>query len=151
MNRKEQIKMKSLVIYYSYSGHSKALAEQTAKKEAAAIVEVKDAQRPNIFKTFTLGCFNALLGKSWPIQPLDADLKSYKRIIVCSPIWAGNVPPAVNALIESLPGGKSVAFKLTSGSGTSRCKPRLEAALKERGCSSAGIDNLKAEKSNKPE
>lgn len=46
--------MKSLILFYSYSGKTKAIAQELAIRER---------------------------GKTWPIQPLDVDLTTYDRLI----------------------------------------------------------------------
>ena len=136
--------MKTLVIYYSYSGHTKSFAEKTAMDNSADIVEIKDAKRPGILKAFSAGCFAAIREKAWPIMPIEADFASYDCLILLSPIWASHVPPAVNACLALLPAGKTVSVKLISGSGKSGCKERLEAAIKAQNCTSDGIEDIKA-------
>lgn len=136
--------MKTLVIYYSYTGNAKRIANDYARKGAADIAEIKDAQRPGKLKAYTLGCFAAMRGKQWPIQPLEVDRKVYDRFIVFSPVWAGNPPPAVHAMLESIPKGKTVSIKMVSASGHSKCKERLEAVIKARGCKMDGFEDIKA-------
>jgi Flavodoxins len=136
--------MKTLVIYYSYSGHTKVIAEKIAIDEAADVSEIKDIKRPGVLKAYSAGCFTAIKGKAWPIASLAVDLTVYDHLIFLSPIWAGNVPPAVNAFLELLPEGKSVSVKLISGSGKSGCKERLEAAIKAKNCTTDSIEDIKS-------
>ena len=133
-----------MVIFYSYSGNTKALAQELAAKEHADLAEIKDARRPGVARAYTAGCFAALRGKGWPTQPLQADLGRYGRLALLSPVWAGNAPPAVNAFLEKLPEGKAVAVKMVSSSGGSRCRARLEAAIKAKGCRMDGFEDVKA-------
>jgi len=135
---------KTLIIFYSYSGHSKALAEALAKENSFDIAEIKDASRPSGLKAFFVGCFAALRGKSWPIAPIDFDFSGFPGIVLMSPVWAGNAPPAVNALLEILPEGKTVSVKMVSGSGKSECRARLEAVIKDRGCTLDTFEDIKA-------
>jgi len=135
--------MKKLVIFYSYTGHVKSLVQTFAKKETADIMEIKDVHRPSTLKAYTIGCFASMRGKSWPIEPLKADLKEYDRIILFSPVWANNPPPVVNALLDELPGGKAVAVKMVSASGKSGCKDRIAAVLKNKGCTLESYEDLK--------
>ena len=136
--------MKTAVIYYSYSGHTRKIAEELAAKESADIAEIKDVKRPGKLKAYVSGCFAAMRGKAWPIQPLDTDLSEYDRLILLAPIWAGNPPPAFNAMLEQLPNGKTVAVKMISGSGKSGCKDRLEAAIKAKDCVFESYEDIKA-------
>ena len=136
--------MKTLVIYYSYSGHTKAIAEKIAADETADIVEIKDAKRPGKLKAYSMGCFAAIKGRAWPIVSLIVDLALYERIILLSPIWAGNVPPAINTFLELLPESKIVSVKLISGSGKSACLTRIESIIIAKAGSVEGIEDIKA-------
>ena len=135
--------MKTLVVFYSYTGHTKALAQELAAKEPAGLAEIKDVKRPGTLKAYTFGCFDAIRGKARPIRPLDADLRAYDCLFLLSPVWAGNPPPAVNAFLTSLPEGMSVSVKMVSASGKSACKERLEAAVKAKGGVLDGFEDIK--------
>ncbi len=135
--------MKSLVVYYSYTGNTKRLAQELAAQEAADIAEVRDLRRPGKIKAFSLGCLAAMCGKPWSIQPLNVDWGAYDRLILCAPVWAGNPPPAVYSLLERLPRGKAVSVKMVSGSGQSQCKARLEQAMQGKGCTLEGFADIK--------
>ena len=135
--------MKTLVIYYSYSGHTKKIAEELAAKESAGIAQIMDVKRPGRLKAYTAGCFAALRGKAWPIQPLDVDLSEYDRLILLAPVWAGNPAPAFNAILEQLPEGKTIAVKMASAGGTSRCRERLEKIIKSGSCTLESFEDIK--------
>lgn len=136
--------MKTLIVYYSYSGHSKKLAEELAKKEGADTSKIKDARRPGTLKAYTSGCYAAIFGKPWPILPLERVPAGYERIILISPVWANNPPPAVNAFLETLPEGKTVDVKMVSASGKSGCKERVTKAITGKGCAAGSFEDVKA-------
>ena len=136
--------MKTLIIFYSYSGHTKALAKIQALNENADIAEIKDASAPGTIKAYSLGCLAAIRGKAWPIQGLEVDLDAYDRISLLSPVWAGNPPPAVHAALELLPEGKTVSVKMISVSGRSSCKQKLESLIKGKGCAFDGFEDIQA-------
>ena len=138
--------MKTLVIFYSYSGRTKAIAEGVAVKESADIAEIKDVKRPGKLKAYTAGIIGAIKGKAWPIQPLGVDLTAYDRLILLAPVWADNPPPAFNAILELLPEGKTVAVKMVSASGKSNCIDRLKAILNAKFCTLESFQDIKAEK-----
>ena len=126
--------MKTLFIFYTYTGNTKQLAQELlAGAVDADITEVKDIRRPGKLKAYSLGCLAAMRGKAWPIRQLEADLAAYDHLILLAPVWAGNPPPAVNGLFEQLPEGKTVSVKMISASGHSNCKERLEALIKAKG------------------
>ena len=136
--------MKTLVIYYSYSGHTKAIAEKIAAAESADLAEIRDVKRPSKLRAYAAGSFAAMRGKTWEIAALDADLTAYGRLVLLSPIWAGHTPPAVNGFLTLLPEGKTVSVKLVSGSGGSGCRGRLETAIAARGCAAEGFEDIRA-------
>ena len=136
--------MKTLVLYYSYTGNTKKIAEELAASESADITEIKAEKRPGKFKTYVAGCFAAMRGKEWPIAPLGVDLNAYDRLFLLAPIWAGFPAPYMYSVMKQLPDGKAASVKLISGSGTSGCRERLEAMIAERGCTLEGYEDIKA-------
>jgi len=136
--------MKTLILYYSYSGKTKAIAEELAKNESADIEEVKDVKRPVKLKAYTAGILASIRGKAWKIQPLSLNMNDYDRLILLSPVWASNPPPAVNALLELLPVDKTVSVKMISQSGKSECKERLETIFKDKGCTLESFKDLQS-------
>ena len=142
--REGRLQMKTLVLYYSYSGRTKAIAVELATKESADLAQIKDVKRPGKLKFFTAGIISSARGKAWPIQPLGVDFAKYDRLILLAPVWADNPPPPFNAMLELLPKGKSVIIKMVSMSGKSNCKERLEAAIKAKGSALEGFEDIKA-------
>ena len=136
--------MKTLILYYSYSGKTKAVAEELAKNEPADIEEIRDVKRPGKLKAYTAGIVASIRGKAWKIQPLGLNMADYDRLILLSPVWASNPTPAVNALLELLPAGKTISVKMISQSGISECKERLESILADKGCTLEGLEDIKA-------
>ncbi|MCL2226473.1 MAG: hypothetical protein FWB97_02445 [Oscillospiraceae bacterium] len=136
--------MKTLIIFYSYSGKTKAIAQELAIKESAELEEVKDRKCPHKLKAYTSGLLAAIRGRSWPIQPLSAEVAKYDRLVLLSPVWADNPPPAFNSVLGLLPEGKTVAVKMISASGKSNCKERLEAAIRAKGGIWESFEDVKA-------
>ena len=134
--------MNTLVVFYSFSGHTRAFA-QTQAREGSDLLELRPVKPVGKLRAYTAGCFATLKGAAWEVRPIETDLAAYERFVVCSPIWAGGVPPYVNSLLEMLPAGKTVRFKLISGSGQSKCRERLESKLAERGCKLMDVEDIK--------
>lgn len=134
--------MKTLVIYYSYTGHTRKLAAELAGKEGADLYEVLDAKRPGVLKAYTAGCVAALRMKRAAIRPITVELDSYDTIIVMSPIWAGHPAPAINSVLDRLPAGKTVRFRMVSASGGSGCRDKVLTLAREKGCT-AEFEDIK--------
>ena len=83
-------------------------------------------------------------GKAWPIQSLEADLASYDRIILLSPVWAGNPPPAVHAVLQQIPIGKTILVKMVSGSGKCGCKDLVKNIIESKKGTLESFEDIKA-------
>jgi NAD(P)H-dependent FMN reductase len=142
----EAYRMKMLVVFYSYSGTAKRIAINYAVHIAAETVEVADVKRPGIFKAYTGGCLAAMHGKAGEIEPITFNLAAYDRLVLFTPIWASNTPPAFNALLALLPTGKMIDIKTVSGGGRSgaKCKERIAGILHAKGCTLESYEDLKA-------
>ena len=135
--------MKTAVVYYSWSGHTRTLAEARAKKESAELFEVKDETKPGALKAFTAGCFASMRMKRTPTQPFKAPLGEYYRIIIMSPVWAWHPAPAILTAFDALPSGKEVVVVLVSGGGKSACMEKVQALVEFMGCKLAGYEDVR--------
>jgi len=135
--------MSTLIVYYSFSGNAKRLAGSLAAQLPADLIELRDAKKIGKLKAYTAGIVKSIGGKAWPVQPLDVDFALYSRVMLIAPVWAGNVPPAVNHLWDLLPAGTALEVTLVSGSGKSECRARLEKTLQERGCVLVSLEDIK--------
>lgn len=124
--KKEESKM--LVLYYSQTGNTKAVAEQFATLLGADI-EAIEAINPYD------GDFQATIGRCMQereagvlpeIQPVQADLSKYDVIFLGYPVWFGTYAPPVAKWLEDVDlSGKKVVPFCTFGSGG------LESSIKE--------------------
>jgi len=135
--------VKTIIVYYSFTGHCKAQAEKTAKEMGVEAYEVRDAAKLNTFKAYTWGCFQALRHKKGKIEPLSIHLSRYAKIIVVGPVWAGNPAPAMNAIFEEIPAGKDVEVWMVSASGNSGAENHVRAVLEGRKCQLTAYKNIK--------
>jgi multimeric flavodoxin WrbA len=136
--------MKTLVLYYSYSSHTRQYAEKFAAENNAELLEITDLRRPGKLSAYLKGCPAAIKGKAWEIAPVYPEWPLYEHVVIFSPVWAGNPPPAVNAVLERLPRGKTVSVKMVSAGGSSKCRARIAALLEEKGCTLDELQNIKA-------
>ena len=124
--------MKSIILFYSYTGTVRKLARALAARTGADLYEVKDYERPGKLKTFFVGCPRAMRGLPTPIERIAADLSQYDKFIVMAPVWASNPAPPVNNVFELLPRRDTLSLFLVSSSGTS-AKKRILARLEADG------------------
>lgn len=109
--------MDTVILYYSLGGSTKAEAEKIAMERGAALEAIRETHKRNVFTAFLPGCPMALHRKASKIEPLHSDFKSYKRIILMAPVWAGYPAPAFNAVLNLLPEGKEIEVVLCSSGG----------------------------------
>jgi flavodoxin len=97
---KREAKMKTLVVYYSYSGKTEVVAKELSESIKADILKIEDVSKPSMFKAYTSGAIAARKGKPWPIKPFTTDLTGYDRIFIGCPVWFGMPAPEINAFID---------------------------------------------------
>ncbi len=135
--------MKTVVIYYSYTGHTQALAQSLAEEMNASLFQVKDKQKPGTLKAYVLGSFASMRMKHGAIEPLQVDWDAFEKVVFMAPVWAGHPAPAILSAINALPPGKTVEMYAVSGSGSSMAKEKISALLREKGCTSITYKDVK--------
>ena len=80
--------MKTLVVYYSYTGKTATVAKAVAAETGAEIRPVEDLKRPSMLAAYFSGCFKARTDASWgawhaastawmhPLVPISSLVKS---------------------------------------------------------------------------
>jgi flavodoxin len=134
----------TIVLYYSYTGHTAKLAGTIAENADIDICEMKDKKRPGVLGAFFVGCPKAMQMKPTPIEPLEVDLSTYERIVLLAPVWAGHPAPAALNAFDMLPSGKSVEVYMVSASGQSGAKEKIEALIRSKGCELLKYENIAA-------
>ena len=111
--------MKSLFIYYSYTGNGELLAKELEKKGIALRpVKRKKPLPKSFFLGMMSGGFLAAIKHKDALLDFDADVAGYDHIIIGSPIWNARLASPINTVLASLPlEGKAITFLLYSGSG----------------------------------
>jgi hypothetical protein len=83
--------------------------------------------------------------KPTPIEPLEADLSTYERIVILAPVWAGHPAPAALNAFTMLPSGKGVEVYMVSASGQSAAKEKIEALIQSKGCELLKYENISSQ------
>jgi len=127
--------MKTTIIYNSYTGHTRSVAEQVSAACGGKLVEVRSNQYSSRLAAYTIGCYRAMKGMNDPIDPKEIDVSSDDLIVIGTPVWAGRATPAINAAIAALRGcsGKKAVIFATCGGRERETLPLLTRALASRG------------------
>jgi len=111
---------KMLVLYYSQTGNTKAVAEEIANKLGADIEEITmvDPYDPDFQATIDR-CMKEREQDILPtINPVKADLANYNVIFLGYPVWFGTyAPPVITFLKDADLSGKKIVPFCTFGSG----------------------------------
>ena len=111
---------KTLVLYYSQTSNTKAVAEEIASRLGADLEEVVVVNPyEDDFKATIDRCLKEREEGILPeVQPVRADLSKYDVIFLGYPIWFGTYAPPMAAVLEGLDlAGKKVVPFCTFGSG----------------------------------
>lgn len=110
-------KMKTLVAYYSKSGHTKSLAQTLANELSADLDEIQDKKDRKGVLNFIKSGKEAVNQTQTQIS-FSRDPSQYEQVIVGTPVWAGFLPPATLTYLtknkQKLP---NPALLISSGSG----------------------------------
>ena len=132
--------MKTSIIYYSYSGITRGIAEKIQKSCGGDLVEVKSKENYSSITAYTLGCYRAMKEECDPIEPETIDVSASDLIVIGTPVWAFKATPAINAAIAALKGcdGKKSVIFATCGSSAKDTLPILKKALEVKGVAVIG-------------
>ena len=143
--------MKELVLFYSYSGSTKKIAEQFAQENNFDICEVTDVKRPVKFFAYTAGIIKVMKNSGRKINPLTikngagAQFGDYDIVNVFSPVWASHTAPSVNSAFKLLPPETKIKLFMVSMSGKSE-KESQSKRITDLGLEIIGYEDIKSQK-----
>jgi len=130
--------MKAIIIYYSYSGNTKKVAEALVgylkEKSGVEIIRLEALDESN---SFFAQCHRAFWHRRAQISKVKYDLSGYDLICLGTPVWAFAPTPAINTYLSRCFGlkGKEIILFSTYGSGTgnNRCLNYMQDILAKKG------------------
>jgi flavodoxin len=130
--------MRSLIVYYSYSGNTKKVAEQLCEHlRQKGQVDIIGLKAHDESESFFGQCRRAFTRQRAKIEPVNFDLSGYDLICFGSPVWAFAPAPAMNSYLDQVQNiqDKKVVLFTTFGSGTgnTRCLNYMQRILAEKG------------------
>lgn len=93
--------MKKLVVFYSYTGHTKMIAESIQKKLNCDILEIKPTKPYSTdYQTVVdKEQNNSSAGKTPDIQKIDKNINEYDEIIIGTPVWWYTIAPVIRTFL----------------------------------------------------
>jgi flavodoxin len=132
--------MKTSIIYHSYSGITRGIAEQVQKACGGDLIEVKPKEDYSTLTAYSLGCYRAMKEECDPIEPETIDVSASDLIVIGTPVWAFKATPVTNAAIAVLKGcdGKKAVIFATCGSSATDTLLIMKKALETKGVKVVG-------------
>ncbi len=129
--------MKSIIIYYSFSGNTKFVAarlgEFLRERGEVDLIDLKAKDESASFFGQAARAFRHLKAS---LEPVNFDLQQYDLICLGSPVWAFGPAPAMNAYLDKCYGleNKKIILFTTYGSGTGngRCLDYMQAIVQQK-------------------
>ncbi|MBZ9571474.1 NAD(P)H-dependent oxidoreductase [Methanobrevibacter sp. TMH8] len=127
--------MKTVIIYFSESGKTKAVAKTLSKNLDTDLIEVRDLKNRNGFVGKVFSSIDAFRESKTNTVPSRVDLQNYGLIYFGTPTWAGNATPAIITIIDKcdLRGKDIVLFATMNSSGGRSAINRMKEKVESRG------------------
>ena len=127
--------MKITIVFHSYSGITRGIAEKVQAACGGDLVEVRPKKNYSTLTAYTVGCLRARNGEKDPIDPETIDVSGSDLIVIGTPVWAFKATPAVNGAVAALTGcsGKKAVLFATCGGKAGETLPILTKSLEEKG------------------
>ncbi|MCH3953836.1 MAG: NAD(P)H-dependent oxidoreductase [Eubacterium sp.] len=124
--------MKSLVVYYSYSGNTRLIAEAIAKAVHADIEELKPEKpiHASGAKYVMWGIRQLVSQSKVKLLPLDHRVEDYDLIIIGTPVWSYTLTPPIRTFLEEQwINNKKIALFCCAGSDHGKTIENMKNAL----------------------
>lgn len=94
--------MKTLILYYSYGGNTRKIAEKIQKEIGGVLEEIQTVKpyKGSYNDVVDQGQREVNSGYMPEIKPIQADLSQYDRIIMGTPVWWYTFAPAVKSFLS---------------------------------------------------
>jgi DNA-binding transcriptional ArsR family regulator/flavodoxin len=127
--------IRACVIFYSFSGITRSIAESIRNASGCDLIEVRTKKPYSALTAYTTGILHSRKGACDPIEPAGIDVSDYDFLIIGTPVWAGRATPAINAAVRALRGceGKMAVVFSTYSCEPGDALPVLARALADRG------------------
>lgn len=145
--------IRACVIFYSYSGITRGVAEGIRNASGCDLIEVRTQKPYTSFSAYTTGVLRSRKLACDPIDPEEIDVSAYDFLIIGTPVWAWKPAPAINAAIRALRGceGKMAVIFTTCSNQPGEALPILSKALADRGIRVMAEISLNSEDTKNPD
>lgn len=105
-----------LIAYYSLTGRTERVAEEIVSKLKSDVEKIIDKKKRKGLFGFLFAGRDAFRERLTEIEKPSKDPSKYDLVILGTPVWAGNITPALRTYLNLFKGSfKKLAFFTTSG------------------------------------
>ena len=124
--------MKPLVVFFTREGSTRILAQAAAEKLQCATRELVDTKER---KSMPSAAFSALLRWKAKLQNPDFSTEGFDLLVLMTPIWASNLPPAMNTFLAKAPlqGKNVVLVGVGAGNANPNALEKFQGVAKKKG------------------
>jgi flavodoxin len=132
--------MKTVIIYHSFTGVTRTIAEHLQAACGGDLVEVRPRDPYSKITVYVLGTVRARGGKADVVEPASIDVSPYDLIVIGTPVWAWRPTPVINGAVQALSGsqGKKAVVFATCGTAPGDTLQQLRGALTAKGVRVSG-------------
>lgn len=121
---------KMLIVYYSWGGNTKAVAEHIQKITGATLFELKPQKAyPSDYQELLKVSKQEMESKNYPtLQGMPQNIDQYDVIFVGTPNWYSTVAPAINTFFAKAKIGDKIVvpFVTHGGGGMAKCETDMQ-------------------------
>ncbi len=125
--------MSTLVVYFSFNGNTKFIAEKIAETLNADVAELKISKKypEQGFRKYFWGGKSVIFGETPTLTNEPIDLNRYETVIIGTPVWAGSFTPPIKSFISQykIQGKRIAMFASHGGGGAKKCFAKLKKEL----------------------
>lgn len=125
--------LRILVVYYSFEGNTKLIAESMAKETGSDILKL-EVVKPisNDATKYIVGGKQAILKEKPKLMPYEFKAENYDVLFIGTPIWAWNYTPALRTFFaENSIKNKKIALFSCCGSSNGKTFENIKKVLKD--------------------
>lgn len=91
---------RTLIVYYSRSGTTRALAAELAARLGADMAAIQESRPRAGVGGFLRSMLEVLRGTLPPIEPMHVDLSAYALVVLGTPVWVGRAASPVRRFLQ---------------------------------------------------
>jgi flavodoxin len=109
--------MKTLLVYYSWTGNTRKLAQKITSKLKCDVEEIYEKHKRKGKLDYMVGGFQAMVGMKSGIEKPKKNPSDYDLVLLGGPVWAGRIAPALRAYLSQSKVIGNYAFFMSKGGG----------------------------------